>query len=323
MSNFPKIRILAIYWGKLPMWFPLWVESCTHNPEFSFLIAGNQDPASLPVLPGNVEWLPLSPDAFKDRVRAKLSLEPCIPAPYKLCDFRPAYGLLFDDQLAGYDFWGFCDLDVLWGRLAHFITPEILNTHDRILTRGHLTLIRNTDSCVRAFMLPSSAPDHRHVFTHPANFIYDEWPGIHLAFSENDFRIFLEEVIADIDPQPLRFNLTRHPNFPDQCFIWREGQVLQCHTDPSTGTIVETEFAYLHFQKRRMNRCTRLSGRHGVAITPRGFVALKHPLKSGHLFRYNRPLPLITRIIRKNPAQWRILLGAWKHKIVQKRQPGP
>jgi hypothetical protein len=70
----------------------------------------------------------------------------------KLCDMKPTYGLLFEEYLVGFDFWGFCDIDVIWGRFSGFITAEILRDFDVITTRkgliaGHLCLLRNTPAC--------------------------------------------------------------------------------------------------------------------------------------------------------------------------------
>ena len=37
--------------------------------------------------------------------------------PYKLCDFKPAYGFIFGEYLKEYDYWGHCDIDIVWGDL--------------------------------------------------------------------------------------------------------------------------------------------------------------------------------------------------------------
>ena len=39
----------------------------------------------------------------------------------KLCDYKPAYGLIFEDELIGYDYWGFCDTDILLGDIYQFL----------------------------------------------------------------------------------------------------------------------------------------------------------------------------------------------------------
>ena len=42
-------------------------------------------------------------------------------------DLRPAYGVLFEEYLDGYDFWGHCDLDVLFGRIRDHLPPAARN----------------------------------------------------------------------------------------------------------------------------------------------------------------------------------------------------
>jgi hypothetical protein len=79
----------------------------------------------------------------------KLGLEINLFDGYKLCDFKPTYGVVFEDYLNHYDFWGYCDIDVIWGRISRFITEEILNTYDIVTTKtaylaGHFTLYRNS-----------------------------------------------------------------------------------------------------------------------------------------------------------------------------------
>ena len=45
-----------------------------------------------------------------------------------------------------YDFWGYCDIDLIFGNIRKFITDDILDKYDKILSRGHFTLFRNKDS---------------------------------------------------------------------------------------------------------------------------------------------------------------------------------
>jgi len=42
-------------------------------------------------------------------------------------------GLIFEDYVAGYDFWGHCDLDVVWGDIRKFLHTRILSDSDIIL----------------------------------------------------------------------------------------------------------------------------------------------------------------------------------------------
>lgn len=59
-----------------------------------------------------------------------------IPNSYKLCDFKPTYGLIFSEYIAKYDFWGMGDIDVIYGNIRDFITEDVLNNND-IITVKH------------------------------------------------------------------------------------------------------------------------------------------------------------------------------------------
>ena len=97
--------------------------------------------------------------------------------PQKLCDYKPAYGEAFSDHLAGYDFWGHCDIDLIWGDIRKFVTEDILDTNERIFGRGHLTLMKN-DPVVNSYYRTLSlkgAVDWRDVYSKPEIYAFDEY----------------------------------------------------------------------------------------------------------------------------------------------------
>lgn len=88
--------------------------------------------------------------SFKDRCKRVLDVEcPITEGSAKIWDYRPALGMLYADEISGYDWYGHCDLDMVFGRLDHFVTDEMLD-HCNILTdcqydylAGPFTLYRN------------------------------------------------------------------------------------------------------------------------------------------------------------------------------------
>lgn len=66
-----------------------------------------------------------------------------ICSAYKLCDFKPMYGVIFSDYLHQYDLGGMCDVDMIFGSLKTFLNDDILSKFDKIYQLGHLTLYRN------------------------------------------------------------------------------------------------------------------------------------------------------------------------------------
>lgn len=101
--------------------------------------------------------------------------EGCIlQKPYKLCDLRPAYGEMFQDYLKDYDFWGHCDMDLVFGDIRNFITEEILIKYDRVGINGPFTLYRNTKEVNSCYW---QIGDIKEIFTKQTPFGYDEWGG--------------------------------------------------------------------------------------------------------------------------------------------------
>ena len=88
-----------------------------------------------------------------EQIRQKhLDFEPVLNVPYKLCDHKPMYGLIFENYIAGYDFRGHVDTDIIWKDIGSFITDELMDSYDRISRRGHFNFYRNTED-IRRFIL--------------------------------------------------------------------------------------------------------------------------------------------------------------------------
>ena len=161
--------------GKYPWYFPYFLHSCRYNPTIDFLIFTDNNDPNL-VLPENVKILPYSIEAFKADAAKALGFEVAAETGYKLCDFKPAYGYIFADFISEYDFWGYCDVDVIFGNIRSFMTDELLNDYDIISARhdyltGCFSLYRNTPFFRELF---KQSKDYRKVFTDPRNFFFDE-----------------------------------------------------------------------------------------------------------------------------------------------------
>jgi len=142
-----KIAIIIHYSGKLPGYFNLFAHSCHFNKEIDFLVVTDADAAA--DLPQNIRFCKMTLPEFRARVEAIFSIEASVNSGYKLCDFRPFYGLLFQDYLQGYDFWGHCDIDLVLANVLEYLPPEALHC-DIVSVRkewisGSFALYRNND----------------------------------------------------------------------------------------------------------------------------------------------------------------------------------
>lgn len=168
------IIILICFYGSRPWYFSYFLHSCKFNPDIDFCIFSDMDP--LPDLPGNVTVIQKSLPQLKQLASEKLGFEVNIDFPYKLCDFKPAYGFIFSEYTQGYDFWGQSDIDIIYGNLRGFLTDEFLDRWDFIslrhdYTTGCFALYRNSELINTMFM---RSRDHRRVFSEGSHFCFDE-----------------------------------------------------------------------------------------------------------------------------------------------------
>jgi hypothetical protein len=172
----PKsITILTCWYGPYPWYFPYFLHSCSYNPTIHFvIITDNQQP--IPSKPKNIKILHKTLEEIKLTAAKKLRFEVNIDYPYKLCDFKPAYGFLFPEIIDGYDFWGHGDIDVVYGDIRNFMTDAVLSNYDVISSMhdyitGTFCLFRNNEQMNKLFL---KSKDYRHVFSSAEHFCFDE-----------------------------------------------------------------------------------------------------------------------------------------------------
>src|SRR5918997_1040102 len=143
----PSMRLVVPHFGQRPAYFPLVVRSMAANPDVSWILLTEQ-PVADP--PPNVTGQLCTFEDLARRIQSSFDFQISLERPYKLCDFRPAFGEIFADELAGYDFWGHCDLDVVFGRIREHLPTEAFEA-DKILIQGNFALYRNTDEAAGWF----------------------------------------------------------------------------------------------------------------------------------------------------------------------------
>ena len=109
---------------------------------------------------------------IRKHVRLKLDQLP----GHKLCDLRPFYGLIFQDLIQDYDFWGYCDIDLMFGNLDYVFNQKALALHDVFSAHsdqfvGHCTFLRNRSDINR---LGFEIPNWRHLCLSPVAEHVDE-----------------------------------------------------------------------------------------------------------------------------------------------------
>jgi hypothetical protein len=131
------------------------LQTCKWNADIDWLFF--TDCGAPDDLPDNVHVVTISFSDYCQLVSERLGISFNPKNPYKLCDIKPALGYLHVDQLDGFDFWGFSDIDLIYGNLRRYFSEErlagydLLSTHARRVS-GHLCLLRNNERMRGAFM---------------------------------------------------------------------------------------------------------------------------------------------------------------------------
>lgn len=263
-----RCMLILPYFGKFNNYFPLFLRSCGANPSIDFLVF--TDDTTPYDYPPNVRVVPMTFNEFRMNAERKLGFEPCMPSPYKLCDFKPAYGLLFEKYLEGYDYWGHCDCDLLFGDMAKFLTPIFARGYDKVFAAGHLTLYRNTPENNRRFMEPLNGREIYHeAFTTPKICVFDEDNpdprknperyNVHTIFLENGASIFCEDLSMNVS---MRFDNFRRsvyspddrsfhrPPSPPTRYYWDNGRIVGVSWESATASLKSHEYLYMHFHSR-------------------------------------------------------------------------
>jgi len=142
-----SIAIVIPYFGQWDQWAPLFFETVRRNDSIQFLVFTDCDGAGLTA--SNLRIFPMSFAEYVAMVNERLGIAFTPDNAYKLCDLRPLLGRIHKPELDGFDFYGWCDLDLLFGDIRAFYTDELLAQYDVLSTHehrisGHFALFRNT-----------------------------------------------------------------------------------------------------------------------------------------------------------------------------------
>lgn len=170
-----SIAVITCWYGDYPWYFPYFIHSCIFNPTIDFYIVTNNSD-QIANKPENVRIIYKELDEIITNASEKLGFKVNIDYPYKLCDFKPAYGFLFPEIVHGYDFWGQSDLDIIYGNVRDFISTDMLNQYDFISVRhdyttGCFALYKNNEVMKTFFM---RSKDFKKVFSKSEHFCFDE-----------------------------------------------------------------------------------------------------------------------------------------------------
>ena len=241
-----RLRAVLIipYFGKVPDYFHLWLKSAEANPDFDFFIYSD---LSFPISEqSNVKIKYTTFEQLKGKIKCRLGEQCKVRDPYKLCDYKPTYGYLFAEDIADYDFWGICDIDLIFGNIGKVITQEVLRNNDKLFMHGHFCLLRNNEKMNRLFYEKyPRVVDFDYTSNTNYSCHFDENGTIAYApDNEKGIRFCFPGSFYDVPWAfyPMLYQKT------EACAIWEDGK-LMLYWDSGTHS---KEIMYIHLQKRRM-----------------------------------------------------------------------
>ncbi len=318
-----KRCILIIpYFGKFNSYFHLFLHSCRNNPDFDWLIF--TDDRRNFEYPDNITVKYTTFDKIKVYIQRKFKFKIALDQPYKLCDYKIAYGDIFSEFISGYEFWGFCDTDVIFGRLNQFITDEVLDSFDKILFRGHFVLLRNSPECRTLYRtkMKGMPVDYRFAFTTDYMCHFDEhemWQSVTRRLGIREWR---KIVYADIGCNSFSFHAVQGMyGTADQIYLYDHGAIYRFYI--CEGVVKKDEWAYIHLQKRRMT-VENVNDRNLYAIIPNRFTRIQCNTDKEFIIRHSpkRVFYMVRRIERFKEIITNIKKGAIRYRIHRRMNGG-
>ena len=242
-------------------------------------------------------------------------MEVCLEKAYKICDYKPVYGIIFKDYLKNYDYWGHCDFDLIFGDIEKFVKEYEIEKYDKFLHLGHLAIYKNNDKVNNYFKMDGSrCGNYKEVFTSDKNFAFDEMGGIYAIYKKNKLPMFSKRIFAEIKTFHKRFRLSKQDkNYKHQAFYWENGKVFRAY---KKGKKIELEeYIYIHFRRKiPANSKINLNKINAFYITNDGFFPKEEGIPSladiekynhnpGIIFENIETLKFCTKNFRKLPKK--------------------
>lgn len=261
----------------------LWLQGCASNPDVTFLLLTDDAEALKMPMPENVNGIFMSWDECVALVRSKFDFDVALNNPYKLCDYRPAFGYIFNDYIRSFNFWGHTDSgDTLYGDLRKYLTDDLLTRYDKIHIFGHLTLYRNTDEANMRFAVPAqSGLTIQDIFTVDETVCFDDMyqkASINRLYQEGGYPLLerVPNLVADIFPSKWAFQIVEdNGEKMPRVFEWDHGRLFDvtvCNSE-----LNRREIGYVHFQKRKMTNEVPIGTEHFYMV-PNRFISADQPL---------------------------------------------
>ena len=263
------IVIIFPYFGSLPIQYKMWRESALHNPsvDFMFFTDADVEPAK------NIIVHQMQFCDFQQLVQNAFDFPIVLDRPYKLCEYKQAYGYILKDYINDYNFWGFGDLDLVYGDIRSFFTDNVL-THKFLLGWGHLTLLHNDEDTNTYFMKQIAGyQNYKDAFTTSKITFFDEYGFNGCSDKWRDCRpedCWLEWPFDNVSKPKESYHFNSMTRWWQQVIFEHIGNKLYMLRF-NHGKLEKKESLYAHFQHRGFMKDSVTDYSHFL-VTPRAIV---------------------------------------------------
>lgn len=259
-----RIALIVAYYGEYPSYFQNWLGCAKHNQGIDFYVITDSSTEKYDI-PHNVKIIRWSFKRLREKFQNQFPFKIWLKTPYKLCDYKLAYGKLLEEYLTDYDWWGYIDMDIIFGDLYKFCSRYLQDDYQRIDRNGHFSIFKNTEENRMLFLKVFPFMDvykPKEVYKNGHAFGYDEVGGGRFRFGitygmeKSGMKVAdLSEYVADIRITKKDFSSFRGDvEFQHEIFKWQNGILEEIHRD--NEEIISSEIMYVHSQKRSMEVTT-------------------------------------------------------------------
>lgn len=249
-----KVAIVLSYFGTPKPFFKAFLASAEKNETIDFYFCG-MNPDLIGDHP-NFHYIRLNLQSFKNLIERFAKIKNICISPYKTSEYRPAIGLIFQDFLKSYDYWGVCDPDVVLGDIRTFLGPIFESGYERILELGHLCFYKNAPDVNRFFLREQNGQYTGYSFdfiSHsPLTLHFDEMCGVNpLWASFKSFQWYRNNhIFSDLKSDYLDMR-NWHYRFRHRVFYeYIDGKLFEYLIVGKKH--YRKEMLYVHFQKRKI-----------------------------------------------------------------------
>lgn len=256
------LYLSLVYYGNFLNYFQLYLDSLEANSDVLRIFLITDIDMQNYVIPKNVivkhmklNEIKLKICTFiKNEYNVDMHAEKIITKPYKLCDLRPIYPILFsdiyDEFVTEEDHIGYCDCDVIMGKISNFI--NLNNNYDLIGMHGHFTAYKNNNEFKYLY---KNIPNYFQIITDDVHHSADERVFRNELLNhvkKNKLKMFtVAKVFCDVLP-----NSKKSEEFKNTTSIFSINYLI---FDKKSGILtvyyennIKSETIYVHLQKRPM-----------------------------------------------------------------------